>query len=193
MGRAESPLECLKHLDHETSARLAGRHLEALGALNASALRVVDKMPENTLYLGFIALLFPHARIIHCHRDVRDVALSCWMTELARVRWACDPGHIVSRINANRRVMDHWRRVLPVPILQVDYQATVMDVERMSRELVSRCGLDWDPACLEFHKTTGPCGTRQRRPGPAADLHELDRTMAKLREFAGIIIHGAAR
>ena len=126
---------------------------------NGSADRVVDKMPENTLYLGLIAVLFPRAKLIHCRRDVRDVALSCWMTELAQVRWACDPDHIASRINANRRVMDHWRRVLPVPIFEVDYEAMVTDLEGVSRELVAWCGLEWDPACLEFHKTRRPVRT----------------------------------
>ena len=116
-------------------------------------------MPENTLYLGFIALLFPHARIIYCERDVCDVALSCWMTELAHVRWACDPGHIATRINATRRLMSHWNRVLPVPIFRVDYQAMVTDIERVSRELVAWCGLEWSPACLDFHKTRRPVRT----------------------------------
>ena len=35
------------------------RHLEELQRRNATALRVVDKMPDNYLYLGFLATLFP--------------------------------------------------------------------------------------------------------------------------------------
>ena len=58
-GRREMPLDCLKHLDRQAVHRLAGRHLHALEALDGSADRVVDKMPENTLYLGLIAVLFP--------------------------------------------------------------------------------------------------------------------------------------
>jgi hypothetical protein len=38
-------------------------------------------MPDNTVYLGLIATVFPHAKIIHCRRDLRDVAISCWMTD----------------------------------------------------------------------------------------------------------------
>jgi hypothetical protein len=155
----QSPLDCLNSLDAPAIARLGSRHLDALNALNAVALRVVDKMPENTLYLGFIALLFPHAKIIYCERSLRDVALSCWMTELAHVRWACDPHHIATRIKETRRVMDHWYRVLPVPIFRVDYQEMVMDIERVSRQLVAWCGLDWSPYCLDFHKTRRPVST----------------------------------
>jgi tetratricopeptide (TPR) repeat protein len=158
-GRVEAPLRCLKHLDQQAVDRLSARHLEALEALDGSAGRVVDKMPDNLLYLGLIALLFPRAMIIHCRRDVRDVALSCWMTGMAQVRWACDPDHIASRIRATRHMMDHWNKVLPVPVLEVEYQTMVTNLEAVSRELLAWCGLDWNPACLEFHKTRRPVRT----------------------------------
>ena len=87
-GRSETPAGLSETPRRQAVQRLAGRHLHALEALDGSAGRVVDKMPENTLYLGLIAMLFPRAKLIHCRRDVRDVALSCWMTELAQVRWA---------------------------------------------------------------------------------------------------------
>lgn len=90
--------------------------------------------------------------MIHCCRDLRNVALSCWMTQFANLGWACDPHHIATRIREYRRLMDHGA-VLPVPMLEVDYEAMVADPERSSRELVAWCGLEWDPACREFYKT----------------------------------------
>ena len=132
---------------------MARRHLNELSALNKTADRVVDKMPENYLYLGLIAAMFPNAKLIHCRRDVRDVAVSCWLTDFGQVRWACDLDHIASRIAEHRRVMDHWRRALPSPILEIDYEAIVADLESSARSLVAWCGLEWDPACLDFHKT----------------------------------------
>jgi hypothetical protein len=52
-----------------------------------------------------------------------------------------------------RRLMDHWRAVLPVPVHAVEYEETVADLEGVARRLVAACGLEWDPACLEFHRT----------------------------------------
>lgn len=153
VGRSDDPLDCVLSLDRNALQNLARRHLSKLSSINHSADRVVDKMPENTLYLGLIAALFPRARLIHCRRDVRDVALSCWMTHFAHVRWSCHQEHIASRIQEYQRVMNHWRRVLPVPVLDVDYEAMVVDPERVARELVAWCGLEWNPACLEFYKT----------------------------------------
>jgi tetratricopeptide (TPR) repeat protein len=180
-GHSDAPLACLQHLDRDSTRHLARRHLGALEALDLSADRILDKMPDNTLYLGLIATLFPRAKLIHCRRDLRDVALSCWMTELGSVHWASDPQHIVSRIGAYRRVMDHWRRVLPVRVLDVDYEAMVAEPERVSRELVTWCGLEWHPACLEFHKTRRPI-----RTASAAQVREpiYDRSIGRWKNYA---------
>jgi hypothetical protein len=48
--------------------------------------------------------------------------------------------------------MDHWRRVLPVPMLEIDYEETVQNLEGVSRRLISWCGLDWEPNCLSFQQ-----------------------------------------
>ena len=154
-----APLDCVEDIDPSPLRNLSLRHLGALGDPDSTMDRVVDKMPENTLYLGLIAAMFPRARLIHCRRDLRDVALSCWMTHFAEIRWACDLDQIASRIVENHRVMEHWRRVLPVPIFDLEYEEMVADQEGVSRRLLDWCGLDWDPACLDFHKTRRPVRT----------------------------------
>jgi tetratricopeptide (TPR) repeat protein len=159
VGKDAPPLDCIAQIEPSMVQTLARRHDAALEAMCPSALRVVDKMPENTLYLGWISTLFPLATLIYCRRDPRDVALSCWMTHLAQVRWASDPDHIASRINNHLRLMDHWRLVLPVPIHEVDYESLVADPEPEARSLVAGCGLEWDPACLNFHETRRPVRT----------------------------------
>jgi hypothetical protein len=133
--------------------------LEKLRALDPAALRIVDKMPENYLYLGLLASLFPRARVIHCRRDLRDVAVSCWMTHFQEVRWANDPQHIASRFHEYQRMMEYWQEVLPLPLLEVDYEETVADLEGAARKLVAWCGLAWEPACLEFHQAQRPVKT----------------------------------
>ena len=109
-------------------------------------------MPDNYLYLGLLASLFPRAKFIHCRRDLRDVAVSCWMTHFQDIRWANDQQHIASRFHEYQRMMEHWRKVLPVPLLEVDYEETVADLEGVARKLVAWCGLEWEPGCLEFHR-----------------------------------------
>ena len=121
--------------------------------------RVADKMTDNYLYLGLLAILFPNATFIHSRRDLRDVAVSCWITNFRSIRWTNDPQHMAHRFQQYLRLMDHWRTVLPAPIHEVDYEETVDDLEGVARRLVAACGLDWEPACLEFHRTERPVRT----------------------------------
>ena len=167
-GRLADAVEGLRRMDRESARRMASRHLERLRALSDSALRIVDKMPDNYLVLGPLAGLFPRARFIHCRRDLRDVAVSCWMTHFGEIPWANDRQHIASRFHQYQQIMEHWRRVLPDSVLEVDYEETVADLEGVARRLVAWCGLEWEPACLEFHETKRPVRTASvvqvRRP-----------------------------
>jgi tetratricopeptide (TPR) repeat protein len=151
--------EPLYRLDPESVRRQAGRHLEELQVLDAAADRMVDKMPDNYLYLGLLAVLFPRARFIHCRRDLRDVAASCWLTQFRHIRWANDFDHIATRFEEYERLMAHWRHVLPVRLLEVDYEDTVADLEGTARRLLAFCGLDFEPACLAFHEGQRPIRT----------------------------------
>ena len=152
-------MDGLRRLDRETARNLAARHLEKLRALSGTALRIVDKMPDNYFLLGLLAGLFPGAKFIHCRRDLRDVAVSCWMTHFKEIRWANDQRHLASRFRQYQRIMEHWRKVLPAPLLEVDYEETVADLEGVARKLVAWCGLAWEPACLEFQRVNRPVRT----------------------------------
>lgn len=185
LGRNEPPLACLAHLDRDAAGRLAAGHLGRLRELDGgTAARVVDKMPENYLLLGFLHTLFPRARLIHCRRDPRDVALSCWITNFARIRWACDLEHIAHHLLQYFRIMEHWRRVLPAPVFEVDYEELVADQEGVSRRLVAWLGLEWDPACLRFHQTE-----RLVRTASVAQVRQpiYTRSVARWRHYESLL------
>jgi hypothetical protein len=169
VGKNAHPMECISDLDATSIRRLAELHLERLGALAPKgAERVIDKMPDNYMYVGLMATLFPRAVFIHCRRDLRDVALSCWMTDFRSMSWPFQTEHIGERFKQYRRLMDHWRAVLPVDLIDVEYESTVNDLENVARRLVEACGLEWEPSCLEFHRNNRPVRTASlaqvRRP-----------------------------
>ena len=149
-----SPVDCVCLLDPETIGRLAKTYLVRLRAVaDERADRVIDKMPENYLYLRLLAAMFPDATVIHCRRDLRDVALSCWTADFRDIKWANDAGNIAANFSAYLRLMNHWRTVLQTSIHEVDYEELVADLEGVARRLLAVLGLDWDPACLEFYRT----------------------------------------
>jgi tetratricopeptide (TPR) repeat protein len=160
LNRAVSPVACIADLDAALVSRLAEIHLERLRQLDDGRLaRIGDKMPENYVHLGLIAAMFPNAAIIHCRRDRFDVAVSCFLTGFQTVRWNHTTLHLAARIGQYERLMSHWRAVLPVTIHEVAYEDIVADLEGTARRLVTACGLDWEPACLDFHKNPRPVRT----------------------------------
>ena len=143
---------CLADLDRQRASKLADGYLRRLRELGGQADRVTDKMPTNFWHLGLVALLWPNARVIHCRRDPLDVCLSCYFQNFrGRLAFAYDLHDLGVYYGLYERLMDHWRRVLPLAMFELDYEDLLSNQELVSRDLVEFCGLDWDPACLEFH------------------------------------------
>ncbi len=81
------------------------------------------------------------------------------MTHFRQIRWADDPEHIVARFREYRRIMDHWRGYCRRRYWRSITSETVADLEGVARRLLDWCGLEWEPACLEFHRTARPVRT----------------------------------
>ena len=141
--------------DPASVRREAAEHVRKLHHLSGGAARVIDKLPLNIVVLGQIAVLFPGARIVVCRRDPRDVSLSCFFQYFQEdaMPWTDSLEDCGFRSQEIDRLMTHWREVLPLPILEIEYEALVGNLEAESRRLIDFLGLDWDPACLSFHKT----------------------------------------
>ena len=150
---------CLPALELANLQELANRYLARLEPIDGSAVRVIDKMPGNLLHLGFIALLFPQARVIHCCRDPLDVCLSCYFQNLSRITcsWSLEDLGFCHR--EYERMMAHWRQVLPMRMIEVRYEDLVRRQETVSRELVAFCGLEWEERCAAFYQNTRPVHT----------------------------------
>jgi len=141
---------------------IARRYVDALNdGAPSGALRITDKMPANFRYAGLIHTVLPNARMIHAMRDPIETCLSCFSHYFAGdLPWAYDLGELGRYYRGYRRLMAHWRAVLPAgAMLDVRYEDVVMDLEGQARRIVAFCGLDWDAACLEFHRTQRPVRT----------------------------------
>ena len=183
LGRDEAPVACIASLTPEVVRRLARGHDDRLRELDGGrAARIGDKMPDNYIHLGLLATLFPTAVFIHCRRDQRDVAVSCWMTGFRSVRWTNDPRHIAARFRQYDRLMNHWRAVLPAVIHDVHYEETVEDVERVATAALGgmRIGLGACVPRLSPHQPAGPHS--QFFPGASAGLPQLRGPVEKLRD-----------
>ena len=176
---------CLDAFSLRRCDKLAAQYLAEMSRIGGERTRtaryVVNKMPENFLYIGMIAMLFPDSHVIHCVRDPRDTCLSCYMTAFTTGHeFAQDLSHLGAYHNQYRRLMSHWRDTLNYPMIEVRYEEVVKDLEGETRRLLALLDLPWDPACLEFHRNPRHVATAShqqvRRP-------VYDRSVGRWRHY----------
>ncbi|MCH8221765.1 MAG: sulfotransferase, partial [Proteobacteria bacterium] len=146
---------CLDQLSAGDLSAAANTYLEkATAGMADGETRVTDKMPSNFVHLGLINLLFPQARVIHSQRHPLDIGLSCYFQNFSAMgmQFAFDLEDIGHYYRAYRRLMDHHRQAISLPMLEIVYEDLIEDFESQVRKLLEFCGLEWDPACLEFHR-----------------------------------------
>ena len=148
--------DIVQHLNGDHIDKLGKACVQSMQLLAPQAERVTDKSISNFMLAGLIHLSLPHARMIHIRRDPVDTCLSCFSTLFARDAqpFTYDLGEVARYYSCYRTAMAHWRRVLPEGILlEVDYEDIVTEFEPNVRRILDHCGLVWNDACLEFHKT----------------------------------------
>jgi tetratricopeptide (TPR) repeat protein len=135
--------------------KLALDYTRVLDAHSREAMRVVDKAPANSDYLGLIHAVFPKARMIYLRRDPIDTCLSCYFQQFsAAMNFTMDLSDLAHYYREHQRLVAHWRRVLPPgTLLDVPYAELVADQEKWTRAILDFVGLPWDERCLDFHKT----------------------------------------
>jgi tetratricopeptide (TPR) repeat protein len=177
----------LFRLDRPIVQAVAERYLKVLRQLGDTAgkvpaQRITDKMPQNYFYLGFIAVLFPRARIIHCRRDPLDTCISCYMHNFADFSSSLEGLGLYYR--QYEKLMAHWRQVLPLPMFEVQYEELAARPEPIIRALIDFCGLPWHDACLAFHENRRPVHTvsrmQVRRPVYTGSVGRWQRYAAHL-------------
>ena len=112
--------------------------------------RFTDKMPRNAIYLGLIAMVFPNARIIHVRRHPLDTCVSCFMQRFRDGQeFTFQLDWLGRYYRAYSAAMDHWRKVLPLQMLEVRYEDLVADPLSGARDIIAFSGLDWQEACAD--------------------------------------------
>lgn len=145
----------LRLMTKPLAQRLAAKYLARMRELSTrpDARRIVDKMPGNYQWLGFLWLLFPNATFIDARRDPADNCLSCFMQNFAqRHEYTNRLDHLALQYNRYLGIIEHYHAVFPKPILRWQYEDVVADQEPMVKRLLDFIDLPWDAQVLEFYK-----------------------------------------
>ena len=118
---------------------------------------VMDKLPHNFLYIGFICTALPEAKIIHVKRDARA---TCWSVFRRRfsesgIGYSNDLNDTVQFYRMYHEIMEFWHEKFPGRIFDINYEMLTESQEAESRRVIEHLDLEWEDACLEFYKGEG--------------------------------------
>lgn len=166
-------------------------YLAQIARLFPGADFVTDKRPDNFLYIGFIKLLFPNAKIINTMRSPLDTCLSINFTNLDhRVPYALDLLDTAHYYRQYRRLMSHWNKLFQNDILNLDYDVFVRETRPSVEKLLEFCGLKWEESCMSFHRSNNAVRTASvwqvRQPlyrGSSGRWRNYSKHLAPLQEY----------
>ena len=129
------------------------QYLSLINTLAPDARRVVDKLPQNFLQIGFIHLCFPNAKIIHCKRNPVDNFVSAFQNSMSTAHgYAYDQKEYGEYYINYLQLMDYWKSVLPDSIYESDYEVLTANPEQEIRNMLEFLDLPWEEACLKFNE-----------------------------------------
>ena len=153
LGGAGYP-EVLSDLDRDRFRALGEEYLRRTLPQRRGAPRFIDKMPNNFAHVGLISLMLPNAKIIDARRHPMAACFSGFKQLFAAGQHFTYGLEDIARYYATYvRLVDHWAEVLPGKVLTIRYEDVVADTEAQVRRMLAYCGLEFEPQCLEFHKT----------------------------------------
>ena len=137
-------------------AALGRAYIEATRPQTGKTRHFVDKLPLNYLNAGMIRRALPRARIVALARSPMDSCYALYKTRFAGAyNFSYDLSDLAHYYAAWHALMRHWKAVLGENLLIVQYEDLVTSQEHMTRRILAHCRLDWQKACLEFHRQEG--------------------------------------
>ncbi|MBT6169586.1 MAG: tetratricopeptide repeat protein [Flavobacteriaceae bacterium] len=147
---------------------LREKYLDSLPIRGFEENIIIDKMPLNFRYVGFILTAFPEAKIIHMERNPMASCWSIYKNEFRGNAYSFNQSDIAEYYGLYKDLMDFWNKLFPDKILNFCYEDLTKNQEIETKNLLRYCELDWDENCLNFYnnesavKTTSSMQVKQK-------------------------------
>ena len=169
--------EIISSLDRTDLINLGKTFIEETKFIRTDRPIFIDKMPNNFSHIGLIKLILPKAKIIDARRNPMDTCFSCYKQLFARGQAFTYDQTEIARYYLNYiRLMDHWDEVLPGHVFRVQHEQLLEDQEKVTRDLLNFCELDFEHSTLEFYKNSRAVKTASseqvREPINTKGLHQ---------------------
>jgi len=141
---------------------------------------ITDKAPLNFRWIGFIKTLFPNAKIIHCTRDPKNNCLSMFKNLFeGGLNFTYDQNDLVKYYKSYKDLMNFWNTKFSNSIFEVKYENLISNNEKVIKEIIKFCNLDWEDNCLNYHNNKTPIKTmstaQARKPIYKTSLNQFEK------------------
>ena len=145
--------EGVTNFDKKNFKKIGEKYLSKMRNISNNSERSTDKMPANFFWIGFIRLILPNSKIIHCYRNRKDNCLSIYKNHFpsGKINYSYELTKIVDYYNLYSGLMNYWNNLLPNFIFNIKYENLISNPEDEIRNLLNVCDLDWNKDCLNFH------------------------------------------
>ena len=128
--------------------------------LSSSSNIITDKAPLNFMWIGFIKILFPNAKVVHCNRNPKDNCLSLYKNIFdEKLDWTYNQSDIFGFYSGYINLMKFWKKKVGDFIYDINYEELVLNPDTEIKKLISFCDLEWEDSCKLFYKNKRPIKT----------------------------------
>ena len=156
-----SLFENYNEINENKLKKIIENYFSKISYIKTSKKIILDKNPLNFQWLGFIKILFPNSKIIHCTRNLKDTGLSLYKNafEINSIVWSNDENDIVKYMSIYLDLMKFWQKKLNNFIYNLNYEKLIENKEKEIQKILNFCNLNWEDDCLNFNKKQNPIKT----------------------------------
>ncbi len=134
---------------------------------------IIDKLPLNFKWVGFIVKAFPEAKILHINRNPMAV---CWSNYKINFRdtgmeFTLSQEDLAEYYALYNEIMKYWLSSFTKRIINISYENFVLDYEKNSKSIINELDLNWENNIKKYKEIDKPVET--------ASLHQVREEIKK--------------
>lgn len=146
----------IQHINHDNAnnfRKIGQEYINKIKKIAGKSLRVTDKLPINFKWIGFIKLILPNSKIIHCIRNPKDTCISIYKNYFTNteLNYAYNFEELVDFYKLYSDIMKFWKKNLSEFITEIKYENLIRNPKKEIPKLIKNCNLSWNESCIRFY------------------------------------------
>ena len=122
---------------------------------------ILDKMPFNFKWVGFIKILFPNAKVIHSNRNLIESTFSIYrnLFDTPGMGWAYNQEYLIKYVALYNDLMSFWQNKMGNFIYEYHYEKLVANQLDETKKVLKFCNLEFEDQCINYTENKSTVST----------------------------------